>query len=295
MADTKLIPTTAAALEALSALTGWAEQLDLAYAWASSAAGSAAHWKALPLKKVRRAVVGTHFAQTEPFVLKQLHGQGTLRVFADADGVFHPKVILGRNGTTAKALIGSSNFTSNGFGGNTELNVLVSGATSDDVLTQIQLFIDGLWNAPEAFTPDEEWFERYEDIYAKRPSPPVVPKGPPRPPPVKMITSKRLTVRKTWFTDGGGGHGITIGTEIRDRLGLKPGGPNGDARVFVDGKFIARGAVNAGNSGRLTSVDALLGHLGLSAENVGTTKIDLALEEDAEGLRLAFRRVDEAR
>jgi hypothetical protein len=291
MADTKLIPSTAAALEALSALTEWAEQLDLAYAWASSATGSAAHWKALPLKKVRRAVVGTHFAQTEPFVLRQLSGRGTLRVFADADGVFHPKVIFGRTGTTARALIGSSNFTSNGFGGNTELNVLISGATFDHILTEIQNFIDGLWNAPEAFTPNEEWLTRYEGIYAKRPYPPDVPKGPP---PVKMIASTRLTVRQTWFTDGGGGHGITIGKETCNRLGLKPGGPNGDARVFVDGKFIARGAVNAGNSGRLTNVDALLRHLGLSQQDVGTTKIDLALEEDAEGFRLAFRRVDPA-
>jgi hypothetical protein len=68
MIDTKLVSTPPAALRALKDLYSWAEELHLVYAWASSADGTDEHWTALPQSRVRRAIIGVHFARTEPLV-----------------------------------------------------------------------------------------------------------------------------------------------------------------------------------------------------------------------------------
>ena len=52
---------------ALHAIADWADELHLAYAWAASSGGVAEHWNLLPLERVRRAVLGIHFAQTRWF------------------------------------------------------------------------------------------------------------------------------------------------------------------------------------------------------------------------------------
>ncbi|KIG15582.1 hypothetical protein DB30_05456 [Enhygromyxa salina] len=54
---------------ALLELFEWAHELRFSYAWMSSAQGTADHWRAFPITKVRRGVVGLHFAETEPLVL----------------------------------------------------------------------------------------------------------------------------------------------------------------------------------------------------------------------------------
>jgi hypothetical protein len=77
-----------AAHDALEDLATWAETIDFAYAWAASAGRTASHWKLLPLDRVRRAVIGIHFAQTEPHVLRDLRNLGVLRVIADTGGSF---------------------------------------------------------------------------------------------------------------------------------------------------------------------------------------------------------------
>ena len=89
MLDVRVLADPPATHAALHDLTKWAEAIDLTYAWASSAGGAAPHWKTLPLARVRRAVIGIHFAQTEPHVLRALHELKVLRVVADTGGVFH--------------------------------------------------------------------------------------------------------------------------------------------------------------------------------------------------------------
>ncbi len=168
----RVLLDSAASHNALGAIVTWADKIHLAYAWAASARGSATHWKLLPLDRVRRAILGIHFAQTEPCVLRELRDLGVLRVIADTGGVFHPKLLVGLKGAEARALIGSSNLTSGGFAGNTEVNVLLSGNANDEALKQLASFIDDQWRHPRAFEPDDEWFEEYERLYANRPSPP---------------------------------------------------------------------------------------------------------------------------
>ena len=183
MLDVRVLADPAASQAALKALTTWAEKLDLTYAWASSSGGSAEHWKVMPLDRIRRAIVGIHFAQTEPHVLRELRDLDVLRVIADTGGVFHPKLVIGVAGSEARAIVGSSNLTTGGFAGNTELNVLLSGPVNHDAFKRILAFVEEQWTHPRAFAPNETWFEEYEKLYENRPPPPKMApkkKAPPR-------------------------------------------------------------------------------------------------------------------
>lgn len=172
MIEATVLVDPSSSLQALKNLVAWAKTLDLAYAWVASSGGSAEHWRVLPLDRVRRAILGIHFAQTEPYVLRELRDLGVLRVIADTGGVFHPKLIIGTKGTEARAIVGSSNLTTGGFAGNTEVNILLAGPIGDPALKQLAAFIDDQWSHPRAFEPDDPWFEEYERLYDNRPAPP---------------------------------------------------------------------------------------------------------------------------
>lgn len=177
--DLRLCSSPESSLTALTEICAWADELRLAYAWATSNAGHAAHWKVLPLENLRQATVGIHFAQTEPAVLSAFLacGDGILKVIEDTGGVFHPKVLVGIRGRKVRALIGSSNFTTGGFSGNTELNVVLEGTIGLAPIDEVLRFVDAQWNHPRAFKPDKEWLARYERAYKSRPRPKPVPRG----------------------------------------------------------------------------------------------------------------------
>lgn len=165
--------TSAETLAALRDITDWAQEIWLAYAWASSDKGRAKHWKSLPLGKVTRAIIGVQFAQTEPDALNRLRncGPGVLKIVKDTRGVFHPKVLIGLSGPHVRILLGSSNFTRGGFDGNTELNITLSGRITDLVLSEIIEFFDMQWDDPRAFEPETEFLKVYTDKYENRPRP----------------------------------------------------------------------------------------------------------------------------
>jgi HKD family nuclease len=173
MTELHICASTADTLDALKKLTSWATEVYLAYAWASSDGGNAAHWKLLSTVKVKRAVIGIQFASTEPMILRRFArlGGDVLRVVEDVNGVFHPKCIAGIRDDEAAALFGSSNFTNGGFAGNTELNVYVRGPKDEAPLCDLLGFIEEHWGHPRSCSPDEEWFGRYEDAYKKRARP----------------------------------------------------------------------------------------------------------------------------
>src|SRR3989304_817145 len=161
---------------ALRDLTDWADKIYFAYAWASSEGGSAEHWKIIPLAKIFKAIIGNHFAYTEPYVLRKLlKTPNILKVVNDTGGVFHPKVILGVKGNNGFAVLGSSNLTRGGFSCNTELNIKLFGNIKTEPLKDILAFIEKQWNSVRAFCPDDDWIDSYERVYNKRPKPPVVP------------------------------------------------------------------------------------------------------------------------
>ena len=65
-----MLVTPAAHLSALEKLFAWANEVDLACAWATAREGKADHWKCTDISKIRTAVIGVEFAQTEPWVLR---------------------------------------------------------------------------------------------------------------------------------------------------------------------------------------------------------------------------------
>lgn len=160
-------------LKSLRSLTDWANDIYFAYAWVSSAGEKAEHWKALDLAKVRQAVVGMHFNQTEPRALEILHREAptALRVVSDTSGVFHPKIIVGVRGKLARAIVGSSNFTKGGFQSNAELNLALEGPVDAAPIRDLLDFVDQQWSGKRTFVPTEEWLSTYEKDYRNRPRP----------------------------------------------------------------------------------------------------------------------------
>lgn len=157
---TTIITDTETLFAALQTLTHTSSIIDLCVAWATSSNGQGRHWKALDLGKVRRAVVGTAFAQSEPAALEELATQpNRLRLMINSEGTFHPKVIFGRNGKQAVAILGSANFTTAAYTGNTELSVLLEGTDSDPELLAIETFIEEQWQRGTALT--DEWLAEY--------------------------------------------------------------------------------------------------------------------------------------
>lgn len=152
--------------ERLEALFKWAESVDLCYAWACSTGGTGRHWKAMNLTKVRRAVIGTSFARTEPAAIVALNGRpDRLKLIIKSDGTFHPKVIVGRKGDLRRAIVGSANFTRGAFTTNTELSIELDGTKTDPELKHIQKFINDRWDDGEVL--DDDWLIDYKALWER--------------------------------------------------------------------------------------------------------------------------------
>ena len=165
---TQIVDSAGALLEQFNKLFAWSEHVDMAYAWASANEGRSPHWRAMDLGKLRRAVIGTQFAQTEPWALRQLNERpDRLRVAISSEGTFHPKVVIGRRKDEIRAIVGSANLTSAAFSRNIELNILLSGTVLDAELRRLINFVDASWDRASVVT--EEWLARYEIAWRNRP------------------------------------------------------------------------------------------------------------------------------
>ncbi len=179
--DVKVLYTTKASLDALEKLFRWADTVDLSYAWAGAKGGKAAHWQALSLDKIGRALIGTQFAQTEPWVLETLQAAPCeLKVMLDSEGTFHPKLAIGRRKDgSIRVLMGSSNLTVGGFEKNTELNVLLEADSRNAQIRKVLGFFDECWAKGDRLDFDPGWLDRYKVAHARRPKPTgIVPMAP---------------------------------------------------------------------------------------------------------------------
>ncbi|HHA2494031.1 TPA: phospholipase D-like domain-containing protein [Stenotrophomonas maltophilia] len=141
-------------------LIAWATTLDVCVAWATSSNGQGRHWEALDLAKIRRAVVGTAFAQTEPAALVAFNQKADcLRLMINTTGTFHPKVVLAQKGRLRRAIVGSANLTTAAFTHNTELSMLLEGHSSDPTFKKLESFIKKHWS--EGVALDNDWLAKY--------------------------------------------------------------------------------------------------------------------------------------
>lgn len=77
-------------------------------------------------ERIRRAVVGIHFYQTDPRVLEAFVGSNEVRFMLQPSGVFHPKIYYFWDGKGWELLIGSANFTVGAIKDNSEALALLS-------------------------------------------------------------------------------------------------------------------------------------------------------------------------
>jgi HKD family nuclease len=123
------------------------ERIYFATAWASS--GTRAFAALLNQRaKIILGVVGTHFYQTCPGVLRAFAESSSVRYVPSTDGVFHPKVYLFESESSWDALIGSANFTAGALQGrNHELILHVNSARAPDsaLASELREKIRGYW------------------------------------------------------------------------------------------------------------------------------------------------------
>jgi hypothetical protein len=161
-----ILKSPAAHAGALRELFAWADCVNLASAWATTHEGSARHWKSMNLEKVKKAVIGDEFAQTEPWVLRQLLAMGELRI-GRCQGTFHPKLYIGYRGARARAIVGSANLTAAAFSTNAEISVLLEGSSSDERMKALADFHRAQWTNGEKI--DSDWIDAYELKWKLRP------------------------------------------------------------------------------------------------------------------------------
>lgn len=141
-------------------LIAWAKTVDVCVAWATSSNGQGRHWEALDIAKVRRAVVGTAFAQTEPAALVALNQKANrLRLMINTMGTFHPKLILAQKGRLRRAIVGSANLTTAAYTNNTELSLLLEGDSNDPTFKKLESFIKRSWL--RGVDLDDGWLAKY--------------------------------------------------------------------------------------------------------------------------------------
>ena len=122
----------------------WCEHFSICVAWASTNEGNGVTWQLIRthLAKLKDAIIGTHFCQTEPWILRELHKHGRLNVVLQTEGTFHPKVYLFENADSYRAIVGSHNFTVAAFSKNLEASVLLSGQKSEQTFSELLGFVD---------------------------------------------------------------------------------------------------------------------------------------------------------
>lgn len=142
--------------------TTQADDLWIASAWGTTSCAVAnALWDAR--EQIRALVVGLDFQQTEPAFLRRFGA--FLRVGRVQPMVFHPKLYLFRQGSRFGCLIGSSNLTGGGFGPNLELNVHITGETSDAYFAATRELIESLHSAAKPLRDVE--LADYERAYER--------------------------------------------------------------------------------------------------------------------------------
>lgn len=160
----KLICTNKQLRSELSRLVIQYPKLAFASAWAS--ANTDVFRLILANKrKIKSAVIGTHFYQTDPDVLDKFVDSKKVKFIMQTGGVFHPKVYVFWDDQSWEILIGSANLTAGALNVNSELSTLITDqdgtfSLKDDVLAMIQ----GYFNSKDARTVNQSDADCYRNL-----------------------------------------------------------------------------------------------------------------------------------
>ena len=151
----KLISTNTALRSNLIRLIKKYQNISFGTAWASAGTdvfGSLTEAKA----RIRGAVIGTHFYQTDPDVLNEFIDSTTVKFVLQPHGVFHPKVFAFWDDTKWEVLIGSANLTSGAITNNSELSILIAHADGPpELLSEVLDVIKGYASDARTISPED--------------------------------------------------------------------------------------------------------------------------------------------
>ena len=115
-------------------------------------------------EKIKQLVIGTHFYQTDPALLKQFVGIKSAVVKPPTGALFHPKVYLFSDGSWMSAVVGSHNLTKGAWEGkNIEASVLMHGQKDHELFEELKNFVDKEWKGAERI--DDDFLYSYELQY----------------------------------------------------------------------------------------------------------------------------------
>lgn len=142
-----------------------AREFYWAVAWATS------HSEVFPLlkknrQKIRQLIIGTHFYQTDPVVMKEFYKEQSVRFILKPTGVFHPKVFMFCKDNSWDCIIGSANLSKFAFRENDECVIHVSSRdhNSSAFKNQVLKAIKGYWEEAKSISQKDiaEYSERWE-------------------------------------------------------------------------------------------------------------------------------------
>lgn len=107
--------------------------------------------------KLTTLVVGLHFYQTDPDFIEHYMTNSHVRFIKKTEGIFHSKVYLFYNKEDDwAAIVGSSNFTKQGFHFNDEANILIEGQEATiELFNQISDYVCAKWSEADVFTKED--------------------------------------------------------------------------------------------------------------------------------------------
>ena len=117
-------------------------------------------------------LVGLDMRSTDPQALETLysvcssHPGAAMYCYASLTpaGIYHPKLYLLKGDEDATCIIGSSNLTEGGLKKNVEVNAIIEGTTSDEVISDAYSAYNRLKFHPKRVVPDEEFLELYRQL-----------------------------------------------------------------------------------------------------------------------------------
>jgi len=158
---TRLLTSTNELAQVFKMWTRKSTDIRIVTAWATSDCALADGLRKARTK-ISTLVVGLDFHSTSPSFLQDFWS--TVRIGEALNGgTFHPKLYLFRKGVLCCCVIGSSNFTSGGFGDNSELNIYVEGKASQPFFRRVSEYIDLKEEDSEKI--NSALFDDYKDRY----------------------------------------------------------------------------------------------------------------------------------
>ena len=144
-------------LSTAKSLIGQCDQVDIAVAFLKDSGYQSLRNEIIDFlksgNKIRLIVGLAGYCITDPGPLEDLLGikntlkqKNRLRLRYYSNPQFHPKLLIFKQNNIVSVIIGSSNFTKGGWGGNLEANVLIKGKVADEVMKDVNSFFQKLWN-----------------------------------------------------------------------------------------------------------------------------------------------------